>query len=74
MFNIVNSSLMIGVVPAGFKSAVGKPLLVKPHLDPGSLNNYRPVSNLLFFSKDLERVVSQQHTGYYTEKRERLGL
>ena len=55
---------MTGVVPSSFKSAVVKPLLKKPHLDPGSLNNYRPVSNLPFFSKVLERVVSQQLSGY----------
>uniref|UniRef100_A0A671US71 Reverse transcriptase domain-containing protein n=1 Tax=Sparus aurata TaxID=8175 RepID=A0A671US71_SPAAU len=64
MLNIVNSSLMTGVVPSSFKSAVVKPILKKPHLDPGSLNNYRPVSNLPFFSKVLERVVSQQLSGY----------
>ena len=64
MLNIVNSSLMTGVVPASLKSAVVKPLLKKPHLDPGALNNYRLVSNLPLFSKVLERVVSEQLSGY----------
>ncbi len=40
-------------------TAVVKPLLKKPHLDPGSLNNCRSVSNLPFSSEVLERVVSQ---------------
>ena len=55
---------MTSVVPPTFKSAVVKPLLKKPRLDPGLLNNYQPVSNLPFFSKVLERVVSQQLSGY----------
>ena len=54
---------MTGVVPASFKSAGVKPLLKKPHLNPGSLYNYRPVS-FPFFSKVLERIVSQQLSGY----------
>ena len=58
MYNTVNLSLRTGVVPASFKSAVVKPLLKKPHLDPGSLNNYGPVSNLPFLSKVLARGVS----------------
>ena len=33
------------------KSAVVKPLLNKPTLDPHILKNYRPVSNLPFISK-----------------------
>ena len=64
MLHIVDLSLMTGVVPSSYNSAVVKPLLMKPHLDPGSLNNYRPVSNLPFFSKVLERVVSQQLSGH----------
>ena len=64
MLNIVNLSLMTYVVPPSFKSAVVKPPLKKPHLDPGSLNNYQPVSELPFFSKVLEKVVSQQLSGY----------
>ena len=64
MFNIGHLSLMTGVVPISFKSAVVKPLLKKPHLDPGSLNNHTPASKLPYFSKVLERVVLQQHSGY----------
>ncbi len=61
MLNIVNLSLrtVTSAVSTSFKTAEVKPLLKKPHLDPEYLNNYRPVSNLPFFSV-LERVVSQQ--------------
>lgn len=42
-----------------FQTAVVKPLLKNTHRDPGTLNNYRPVFSLPFFSKGLKRVVSQ---------------
>ena len=57
---IINDSLQSGVVPSLFKSAIVKPLLKKPTLDQNNLKNYRPVSNLMFLSKVLEKVVLQQ--------------
>lgn len=58
--NIVNSSLKVGYVPQSFKYAVIKPLLKKPNLNPEIIANYRPISNLPFISKVLERVVTKQ--------------
>ena len=58
--DIVNKSLLDGVVPCEFKYAVIKPLLKKSNLDPDILKNYRPVSNLPFLSKLLEKVVLEQ--------------
>ena len=49
--HIINSSLVSGVVPPEFKTAIVKPLLKKPSLDYNNLKNYRPVSNLSFLSK-----------------------
>ena len=57
---IVNKSLSCGVVPQCFKHALAKPLLKKANLDPNCLTNYRPVSNLPFLSKVLERIVLKQ--------------
>ena len=37
-----------------------KPLLKSPKLDPNELKNYRPVSNLSYISKLLERVVARR--------------
>ncbi len=51
LLNIINSSLSLGHVPKPFKLAVIKPLIKKPKLDPCELENYRPISNLLFISK-----------------------
>uniref|UniRef100_A0A669EKP4 Reverse transcriptase domain-containing protein n=1 Tax=Oreochromis niloticus TaxID=8128 RepID=A0A669EKP4_ORENI len=61
---MINLSLIIGYVPQAFKVAVVKPLLKKPSLDPAVLANYRPISNLPFISKILERVVVKQLTDH----------
>ena len=44
--------------------AVVKPLLKKPTLDPDILANYRPISNLPFISKILEKTVANQLCDY----------
>ena len=56
---IVNKSLSSGCVPAIMKQAVVIPLLKKTSLQP-DFKNYRPVSNLSFISKILERVVASR--------------
>ncbi|XP_046581851.1 uncharacterized protein LOC124289284 [Haliotis rubra] len=57
---IINLSLKCGTVPGCFKQAIVKPLLKKPGLDSTCFSNYRPVSNLPFLSKVLERAVKMQ--------------
>jgi len=54
---LFNKSLLTGCFLPAFKLAVIRPLLKKSGLDPSQLKNYRPVSNLSFLSKLLERVV-----------------
>jgi len=53
-------SLLTGHVPHSFQVVAIKPLLKKPPLDPEVLANYRPISNLLFLSKILEKLVAHQ--------------
>lgn len=60
ILKIINTSLENGYVPQSFKFAAIKPLLKKPNLDPDILANYRPISNLPFISKVLEKVVVKQ--------------
>ena len=55
--NIINTFLTTGIVPPDLKTAIVKPLLKKPSLDKNLLKNYRPISNLPFLSKILEKVV-----------------
>ena len=56
--NLVNAVLATGVFPAQLKSAIVLPLLKKVGSDPDVLKNYRPVSNLAFISKIIEKVVA----------------
>ena len=67
MTNIMNSSLRSSQVPKSMKSVLMTLLLKKSTLDPDILKNYRPVSNLSYISKLLERVVAGRLTDYMTE-------
>ncbi|CAJ1086723.1 RNA-directed DNA polymerase from mobile element jockey [Xyrichtys novacula] len=60
LLKLINTSLSTGYVPQSFKTALIKPLLKKPTLDSSTLANYRPISNLPFISKVLEKVVANQ--------------
>ena len=64
MTDFINSSLQSGVVPDLMKSAAVTPLLKRPSLDINILKSYRPVSNLPFVSKVLERVLPSQLKAY----------
>ena len=61
---IVNLSLETSTFPSQFKSAVVKPLLKKATLDSENLKNYRPVSNLTFVSKIIEKIVATRLNEY----------
>ena len=61
---IVNLSLETSTFPSQFKSAVVKPLLKKATLDSENLENYRPVSNLTFVSKIIEKIVATRLNEY----------
>ena len=56
--DLFNSSLASGFFPQCFKSALVTPILKKRCLDHNDLSNYRPVSNLCFIAKILEKLVS----------------
>ena len=66
MLNIMNLSLSTETVPSTFKTSVIEPLLKKPGLDPEVLSSYRPISNLPFLSKVLERIVANQTINHLT--------
>ena len=53
-----------GIFPQCFKSALVTPILKKRCLDHNDLNNYRPVSNLCFITKILEKLVLSQVSSY----------
>lgn len=61
---IVNKSLTEGYFPKQCKTAIVCPLIKKPKLDADTLKNYRPISNLSFLSKLIERAVNNQISNY----------
>ena len=60
VLDIINSSLVKGHVPQMLKEAVIRPSLKKPSLDAEVLANYRPISNLPFLSKIIEKIVAKE--------------
>jgi hypothetical protein len=56
---VVNKCLKEGL-PAEWKKAIIRPLFKKGASDPEDLNSYRPVSNLPFLSKVVEKVVAER--------------
>jgi hypothetical protein len=60
---IVNQCLSEGM-PLSYKHSLVIPRLKKPSLDANSLTNYRPVSNLNFISKIIERIVASRITNF----------
>jgi hypothetical protein len=61
---IFNHSIHTADFPHEWKLAIIRPHLKKPSLDPTVLKNFRPVSNLSFLSKVLERLVCEQLNAY----------
>jgi hypothetical protein len=57
---IVNLSMSSGIMPGDMKTATIIPLLKKSSLDSEVMKNYRPVSNLSYLSKLIERVVAER--------------
>ena len=64
---IVNMSLSSCVVPDILKQAAVTPLLKKPTLDVENFKNFRPVSNLAYIGKVIEKVAVSQMEAHMTE-------
>ena len=64
---IINKSLATSTVPSCFKRAIVRPLVKKPGLDTEDLKNYRPVSNLSFLSKMLEKIIEKRLNDHLTQ-------
>ena len=62
--NIVNQSLIAGEFPSLLKLSHVRPRLKKDNLDKEVLKNYRPIANIPFLSKVIEKVVATQTYNY----------
>lgn len=57
---IIHTSLSSSIVPSSFKIAAVTSLFKKPGADTNNIGNFRPISNLPFISKILEKAVAAQ--------------
>jgi len=62
--SLINISLSQAHLPDTHKCAIIRPRFKKPGLDPSDPASYRPISNLSFISKLVERVVHRQLFNY----------
>ena len=63
---IVNNSFEQGIFPNTLRTAVVKPLLKSDTINKDLLKNYRPVSNIAFIDKVLEKVAVHRLTEHLT--------
>jgi hypothetical protein len=61
---IVNASLKSGIFPSVLSTASITPIIKKPSLNRNELRNYRPVSNIRYLGKLIEKAVSSQLVEY----------
>ena len=57
---VINLSLKTGTMPSKLKLSVIKPLIKKLSLPSEEFSSFRPISNLKFLSKAIEKIVSLQ--------------
>jgi len=58
--------MQASIFPLSYKHAIVLPRIKKTTLDPDSLTSYRPISNLSFISKVVERVVARRLMSHIT--------
>src|SRR6218665_2200298 len=61
---LCNRSLQEGVLPDSQKRSVVFPALKRDGLDLKDPSNFRPISNVSFLSKTIEKIVSEEITSY----------
>lgn len=65
--DLVNCSLDTAFMPVALKTALITPLLKKSNLNSDDFKNFRPVSNLPFISKVIEKAVAVQLVDYIND-------
>ena len=65
--NLINLSLKESTIHPDFKHALITPLLKKDSLPKDDLSSYRPISNLNFISKILERIILNRLLGHLSQ-------
>ena len=62
-----NGSLEVGRLPLSQRHPIVQPRLTKATADPEDMKNYRPISNLTFISKVIEKLVCRQISAFLEE-------
>ena len=65
MTQVINDSFIIGSFPECFKCANIVPRLKNSAADVENLKSYRPIANLMYFGKLLERIAASQLQQYF---------
>ena len=65
---LVNTSLQSGEFPSAAHHAIITPILKKPSLNKDDISNYRPVSNIPFIAKVIEKAVASQFVAYLIDQ------
>ena len=69
LVHIINASIINSVFPNDFKKAIVTPIIKDATKSSEDYSNYRPVSNLPFLSKVLERVLYVQLNKYIEDSK-----
>ena len=67
--NIIDRYLISGIVPSSMKLAHVTPIIKNASLDKSDLSNCRPISNISYISKTLEREVCSQLLNYLDQQK-----
>ena len=65
--DIINASFQTGVLPSVLKKGVVHPLLKKFKRDYEQYSSYRPITNIAFLSKIIERLATSQTMNYLVD-------
>ena len=69
LLSIINKFLTTGIFPSTLKQSVVKPIIKNFHCDLNELLNYRPISNISFLSKLLEKPVVVQLNNFLVDNK-----
>ena len=64
---MVNALFQQGMFPSSHKHAIVHPRIKKPSLDPLDIKSYRPISNLSFISKVVERLAVNRFSDHTSQ-------
>ena len=69
LLSIINKFLTTGIFPSTLKQSVVKPIIKNFHSDLNELLNYRPISNITFLLKLLEKAVVVQLNNFLVDNK-----